>query len=165
MGFASWNTADTNESIPSIHAGNAPNAGRTVYMLQPNGKPPIKEEAYEGYGRFGGVFVYDWLKAMNESISSGSYFYCKSEDRYYCCHSEIDGKQLSEYLGYPVETFTNYSSTLDNGKTPNECLKAALWEERDVIAKYPLKFSFDPNAVYEDLPASTECDYQGFFYP
>ena len=28
---------------------------------------------------------------------------------------------------------------------------------------YPLKFSFDPNAVYEDLPASPECPYRGYF--
>lgn len=30
--------------------------------------------------------------------------------------------------------------------------------------KYPLKFSYNKDAVYEDLPASGSCPYQGFFY-
>ena len=29
---------------------------------------------------------------------------------------------------------------------------------------YPLKFSFNKSAVYEDLPASADCPNQGFFY-
>lgn len=29
---------------------------------------------------------------------------------------------------------------------------------------FPLKFSFDKDAKYEDLPAATPCEYQGFFY-
>ena len=49
MGFFSWNTADTNESIANREAPH-PNAGRTSYLLQPNGAPPIQEDDYVGYG-------------------------------------------------------------------------------------------------------------------
>jgi len=33
-----------------------------------------------------------------------------------------------------------------------------------VTIPYPLKFSFDPDAKYEDLPAAKNCPDQGFFY-
>lgn len=29
---------------------------------------------------------------------------------------------------------------------------------------YPLKFSFDPGAIYEDLPEAKGCPAQGYFY-
>lgn len=29
---------------------------------------------------------------------------------------------------------------------------------------YPLKFSFNPDAIYEDFGPSSLCEYQGFFY-
>ncbi|GIU40864.1 hypothetical protein TUM3794_19780 [Shewanella colwelliana] len=64
MGFFSWNTSDTNESIANIHSGH-PNATRTVYMLQPGGKEPIECRAYEGYGVFGGVDAFAWLAKFN----------------------------------------------------------------------------------------------------
>ncbi len=34
----------------------------------------------------------------------------------------------------------------------------------DQKIKFPIKVSYDPNAIYEDLPASENCDEQGFFY-
>lgn len=64
MGFFSWKTADSKESIANMHAVH-PNSARTVYMLQPNGKEPIIERFYEGYGVFGGVDAYAWLARMN----------------------------------------------------------------------------------------------------
>ena len=30
--------------------------------------------------------------------------------------------------------------------------------------KYPIKISYDANAIYEELPASEPCPYQGFDY-
>jgi len=60
MGFFSWTTADTNESIMNSYTDEC----RTVYLLQP-GRRPIKEEEYEGYGVFGGVDAYEWLALEN----------------------------------------------------------------------------------------------------
>jgi len=62
MGFFSWKTADTQEPIRNVYSGSP---RRTVYMLQPGGKPPIEEKGYEGYGVFGGVDAYEWLARKN----------------------------------------------------------------------------------------------------
>ena len=111
MGFFSWNTADTNESIANIHSGH-PNADRTVYLLQPDGKAPIEETAYNGYGVFGDVDAYAWLAEINGLGTPGSSIEARRE------------KGISAYCD-------------------KDCLK------------YPLKFSFSNDAIYEDLPAST----------
>lgn len=50
MGFFSWQTADTKESIMNHYSGQC----KTVYLLQPGGAEPIEETAYDGYGVFGG---------------------------------------------------------------------------------------------------------------
>ena len=62
-GFYKLLTADNQESIRNIYAGEC----RTVYLLQPDGKPSIKEEAYEGYGVFGSVDAFVWLAMHNLS--------------------------------------------------------------------------------------------------
>ena len=98
MGFFSWKTADTNESIANIHS-NHPNAGRTVYLLQPGGKEPVEETAYNGYGTPG---------------------------------SDIQTRRMDGIIALDI--------------------------------KIPLKFSFNKDAVYEDLPASESCRQQGYFY-
>ena len=111
MGFFSFRTADTKESISSRYSQRGAD---TVYFLQPNGKPNVVESNYEGYGVFGRIDVFEWLAKMNGV----------GEDR----QSGID-----------------------------------LYFSEDGI-KYPLKFSFDRNARYEDLNASEDCPAQGFFY-
>ena len=120
MGFFSWKTADTKESILNVHTGEH----RTVYLLQPDGKPPIEETAYDGYGIFGGVDAYVWLADNNLNTASIRVW---------------DGDDAVR--GYGVSM----------GCSPN------------VILKYPLKFSFNKNAVYEELDASENCPNQGFF--
>lgn len=124
MGFISWQTADTKESIANIYTGQC----KPVYLLQPNGKPPIYEPEYKGYGVFGEKDAYVWLAENN----------------------------------LPQNVLCDFS-------------EEALWDMgidlyfdghcEDIIkeVKYPLKFSFDKNAVYENLPASESCPYQGFF--
>ena len=120
MGFFSWKTADTNESIANREAPH-PNAGRTVYLLQPNGAPPIQEDDYVGYGVFGGVDAFAWLAEMNGLGTPGL--------------------RIEERRSFGARAYLD-----------------------DVPLKYPLKFSFNKDAVYEDLPASTWDPYQGFFY-
>ena len=61
MGFFSWQTADTKESIMNHYSGQC----KTVYLLQPGGAEPIEETAYDGYGVFGGVDAYEWLAEKN----------------------------------------------------------------------------------------------------
>lgn len=58
MGYFSWKTADTKEAILIDNK-------KPVYLLQPNGKPPIRQDVYLGYGIFGGVDAFDWLADIN----------------------------------------------------------------------------------------------------
>jgi hypothetical protein len=61
MGFFSWLTSDTKESIPSTYSTRRP---ITVYMLAPDGRR-WKETDYEGYGVFGGKDFHELLAELN----------------------------------------------------------------------------------------------------
>lgn len=73
MGYFSWLTSDTQESI----ANNCTEQCRPVYLLQPGDLGNILESSYEGYGEFGGVDVFEWLARMNLSEK----MYCSLEGR------------------------------------------------------------------------------------
>jgi len=62
MGFFSWKTADTDESIPA--EGNRERKIFTVYVLCPDGTK-IREDRYQGYGEFGGKDVYELFAQWN----------------------------------------------------------------------------------------------------
>ena len=121
MGFFSWKTADTNETIWNRYAieVNPAHQCKPVYLLQPNGMAPILEPSYEGYGDFGGIDALEWLAEMNGK-----------------------GKDRSEGI---------------------ELMHGVPGKDKPEPPRFPLKFSFDRNAVYEDLPASPDDDNQGFF--
>ena len=121
MGFFSWRTADTNESIANAYSEH-PNAHRKAYLLQPNGKLPVEEPDYEGYGVFGDVDAYAWLAEMNDL--------------------GVPGSDVQVRRGVGIDAFFSPGVKL----------------------KYPLKFSYNKDAVYEDLPASEHCPQQGYFY-
>lgn len=186
MGYFSWNTADTKKSIANIHSGHK-NANKIVYLLQPNGEPPIKEEQYDGYGDFGGVDAYVWLAKHNlkpeilKTITDDSYL------RQYGIALELGNVDIDINTGKMfdfhwaalfdgVAPFDgNYETIMkEYGKTPNELIEKGIWIKKPYkevftgtvfLDKYtPLKFSFEEDAVYEKLPASTRCKYQGFFY-
>ena len=61
MGFFSWETQDTNESIPNHYSDRSV---FTVYMHDHLGNV-WKEDKYEGYGVFGGKDYYELLAEMN----------------------------------------------------------------------------------------------------
>lgn len=61
MGFFSWKTHDTNESIPNIYSQEET---FTVYMID-NAGNVWKESNYEGYGIIGGKDYYELVAEMN----------------------------------------------------------------------------------------------------
>jgi hypothetical protein len=61
MGFFSWKTADTKKSIYNIYSGKEV---IPVHVLCPDGGV-ISEDAYTGYGKFGGYDVYALLARWN----------------------------------------------------------------------------------------------------
>lgn len=61
MGFFSWLTQDSDESISNVYSSEG---AFTVYMWDNKGNI-WTEDAYEGYGEFGGKDYYELLAEMN----------------------------------------------------------------------------------------------------
>jgi len=61
MGFFSWKTQDTNRSIPNCYSDRET---FSVTMTDNKGNK-WHEDAYEGYGEFGGKDFYELLAEMN----------------------------------------------------------------------------------------------------
>ena len=61
MGFFSWNTCDTGESIAN-NCSTRPTF--TVHMIAPDGRV-FTEPDYEGYGEFGGKDFHELLAELN----------------------------------------------------------------------------------------------------
>lgn len=170
MGMFSWLT-DTNESIANVHSNREV---KPVFLLQPNGVPPIAETSYSGYGRFADVDAYEWLAMQNVGIKDrslgvfiecGSYY--ENGDTCYACSMHTDTKNLRalvEDKNKKIVLFDNYNSQILDGLTVNQAIEKGLLVSKVVPCKFPLKFSFNPNTVYEDVDASASCPDQGFFY-
>ena len=65
MGFFSWKTSDTNQSISNTYSSKGT---FRVIMLMPNGDKFIEDD-YEGYGVFGGIDFYDAVYELNKDNS------------------------------------------------------------------------------------------------
>lgn len=65
MGYFSFRTADTDETIWNMHSAQSRSGTRPVFLLQPGGQPPLREDSYNGYGDFGGVDVFVWTAQTN----------------------------------------------------------------------------------------------------
>lgn len=68
MGFFSWITQDTKQSIANVHTPLRTTP--TVYMRDNKGNV-WKEENYDGYGMFGGKDFYELLAEMNGKETRG----------------------------------------------------------------------------------------------
>lgn len=181
MGFFSWKT-DTNESIWNAHTDRC----KTVYLLERDGKPNIKEHSYDGYGVFGGVHVHEWLVRNNAHLLNGIDLDALTEEEINLLGIGLDvgnvyrdtQTQAFWHVFHDCRTLVpgNYfAGRFDEvipelGLSANDLLESGRFERCDIcdVLKergdfYPLKFSFDPNARYEALPASASCPNQGYF--
>ncbi len=179
MGTFSWLTADTNESIPATCSSRG---ARDVYLLQPGDEPPIKEDDYEGYGVFGGVKAYEWLAKRNltegqqqaaievcgnlymvgVALELGGWFEHSKTGEYYTIFHRFP-PIADRPITHLEATYAQPLEILD-GLTANEAVKAGLLIRRRQEPEFPLKFSFNPDADYASLPASTPCPKQGVYY-
>lgn len=181
MGFFSWKTADDDQSIYNTYSvGGA----TQVYLLQPGGRPGIHEPNYEGYGVFGGVDAYVWLARENlpaeklvpfpddaglfditvrgigialafgykVHVPTGTKFVTRN-----ACAPIIDPEivDIQSMWDDPIEMF--------GGRTLQEVSNAGEIEPRSFPITFPLKFSGNEHAVYENFPASENCPHQGHF--
>lgn len=182
MGTFSWLTADTNESL--LIGGN----GKPAYLLQPDGRAPIEESCYMGYGDWGheDLNVYKWLALENMpkawiadrptedelynvgvGLEHGNVYLDERNSRWFTVfHSH-------EWVRTFIQPVTHFEGRYDEivpeyGLTPNQLITGKQWlpvaiQSMRILGQpfKPLKFSFDPNAVYENLPASSICPNQG----
>ena len=184
MGFYSWKTADTDESIWNTYTDKC----KPVYLLQPNGDPPLSEPAYGGYGSFGGVDANVWLAqhnlpAMGVDVSEMDHETLRligiSLDCGTVCIDTATGKYWAMRGEFPDTVFPHiqpfsgtYATPIPEmeGLTANDLIESGRWESVAFIEAasgnnelpYPLKFSFNEHARYEELPESKACPHQGF---
>lgn len=180
MGFFSWKTSDTKKSIRNIHT----NKCRPVFLLQPNGKAPIGEPGYLGYGEFGGTDAYEWLAEHNlppqalaklgteEKRSAGVSLAHGNLIRVGSTGQLVAVFHDHEFLKHCGIDFLDFGGNWNEeipgiGKSANALLEeklAARVPIRELVPiRYPLKFSFSSSARYEDLPEAETCPDQGFF--
>lgn len=177
MGITSYLTSDTQESIRARVA-------KSVYMLQPNGLPPIREDVYDGYGNFGGVNCFNWLVEQNAE-AFGIDIATLSEDALTTLGVGLDiGSVLKvRSTGEILNVFFDYTKLVGGHYLPiafSEIIPGMRASANDLIEsgdliecsvesllniEYPLKFSFDPGADYDQLPAAKHCPDQGFLDP
>ena len=62
MGFFSWHASDTNQVIWNRHSAHGRTS--TVFLIDNRGNS-WREDAYDGYGEFGGKDFYELLAEMN----------------------------------------------------------------------------------------------------
>lgn len=179
MGTFSWLTCDTQESIRISRAGKS----QPVYLLRPHGQPPIKEADYEGYGVFGGQDAYvllaqmnfpntqfsdiDYQRTVGLGLALGSYYQDTDTGALWAIfhpYAEILPElNVSQFPGHFLDIIPEY------GETPNTLIKNGRLRPvpiQSFLSSYlPLKFSFNPEARYEDFPGSLDCPHQGVFYP
>ncbi|EJG2034207.1 hypothetical protein ACFM0N_004155 [Vibrio parahaemolyticus] len=183
MGFFSWKTCDSKESISNVYSGRQV---RTVYLLQPHGQKPLQENAYEGYGIFGGVNAHVWLAKANLDkniasgmddetlriigvyLSCGFDFYRDKNKQVYACSDEVMVIEALGLFDFPIVKINSYDEmfTVDgvSGTMEQHEWNGRLTKQTPPSIAYPLKFSFNENARYEAYSASEACDKQGYFY-
>jgi len=214
MGFFSWKTADTKESIGNISSAKSHTKKHgNVYLLQPTALA-ICEAGYDGYGVFGSVDAYFWVASKNitesqfmrlidevfnstiksdvraiiEQLNYEGMFTMPEEERGFLESKksqyenllQLDAEYLSElkkalYLLVKSDDFSeeNYEALQENREQRVnidyefffKMLRSwGIKMEKDKLLVYPLKFSFNKDALYADFPASEWCEFQGYFY-
>ena len=137
MGFFSWNTGDTKESIPNVYQNRK--EVKPVYFLQPGGRPPVREVAYGGYGVFGGVDAYAWLARMNmpekfKSPPLAPGFTQEERD----AGIRIETHYLSGGQGvkYPIKLSFDKNARYEDVKPSTRCKFQGYFYKREVEAGY-----------------------------
>jgi hypothetical protein len=183
MSFFSKLTADTRESIPCVPV----RPGKDVYLLQPNGLPPIKGSNYHGDGLIGEVDWFIWLATINAahlgfnadelsqdelraigiSLDVGTITLDTETNEYWSIYQDHRIAANKPDAHFFPGTFATVIPGLN--QTPNQLMKSGRFKRvrvRDITsAPYSIKLSHNKDAKYEDLPRSQECPFQGFMYP
>jgi len=166
-----WLTADKKKSIKS--------SSKPVYLIQPDGREPIGEANYMEDAFFGGYDLFSWLSIMNldvnlselgRALSNGEMLNLSSNKNIFLyCETQYGNdtiRALKEHLPKDAEIY-GYDHD-DYIELDGVTKRVSQFLKNDVLIPvpmnkylpydYPLKFSHNPKAIYEKLPASERRD-------
>lgn len=151
------------------------NVYENSYVLVPKeyGGGNIKEECYDGYGRFGEYDIYDLVAAWNKDYVT--IHNIRKPQREEWGKSREDQKYF-KYALKEYETrcqrlldFQNLTTEEMNQKYSKNWLREigidiACGDRQNTRLKFPIKITHDPNAVYEKCQPSKKDPNQGWGY-
>lgn len=175
MGFFSWETSDTDESIWSHYSDAAmadnqkPNENNPVYIVTPDSKE-YKVIRYDGYGNF----IFEMDKQLHFNYRNTYMWYAVQNTempRLIQLPVKKDGFDYYVVNAFILIYAQNYSENLESMATKTKTFMAEFGQELDMKRnkdKYPdlrfLKFASKPGLNYFDLKAAEHCPNQGYFY-
>lgn len=174
MGFFSFITSDTNQSIPNIHSSRKT---FPVYLVTPGpSRQVFEEKEYDGYGVFGSKDIYLLIAELNNILPNNT-----KEDRRSAVLNLMfrtivtNGKGISYEKGID---FNRWNEPLgDTKRTANELVYEDGWSiiypngygDFNEAARqgYIMPKLFEDRASinhWDEFPYPTSCSYQGYFY-
>lgn len=180
MGFSSFKTSDTQESISNAYSSRG---ALPVHMITEDGKV-FSEEDYQGYMEFGGKNVHVLIGEMNGMTAPDEESLRLKVINLLYMTVLTNGKRSYTAGG---KDFFNWETPLkaEGGKTPNQLVKTKGWRQEypygygdfKVAARAGLKLPKfveelevspkDKKAwkkFWDSLPYPEDCEAQGFFY-
>lgn len=147
MGQFSWLDCVTGKPILD-------GVAKTSYVLVPKefGGGHIAERCYNGYGNFGGYDIYELVLDWNKEYIP-EYVKLMKAGKWEGSLSDVKDL-MAYYKGRPVD-----SEIRDLGIT------LACYDEDNERLQYPIKITYDPDAVYEDCGPSDGDPNQGWGGP
>lgn len=151
MGQFSWLDCLTGEQIIDDEE-------RDVYVLVPKefGGGHIKETCYDGYGNFGGHDIYDLVVDWNKNYLK---HIVKEINTWKCDWDERSIEVLNDFLHEREPIFNNENWTM---KKRHFGITLACYNEDNARLRYPIKITYDKDAIYEWCPPSKDDPNQGW---
>lgn len=174
MGFFSWVTSDTNESIPNTHS-----CRKTfpVYVLIPTefGGGMIEEPSYEGYGDFGGRDIYDLVADWNRaSIDADALIRPDRGDYARDQYGDVAYDRAMERHRRNCSMFADFAGGADDASMISKYgedfrrtigLLISFSDTYAAPVKFSIKIVKNPVLAYEGVSPSKICPFQGYFFP
>ena len=161
MGQFSWLDCVTGEQIID-------NKYRDVYLLVPKefGGGHIKETCYDGYGRFGGKDVYDLVATWNREWASKNPEFipeCErrplKEEPWYGLYADLSVREKDVVRKWRESASDNEGCCVEWRWIG---IVLSCYDEDSSRIPYPVKVTYDKNAVYEKYNFSPEDPNQGW---
>jgi len=134
MGFFSWKTCDTDESILNIYSDRET---KSVAMVDDKGNVYLEDE-YEGYGVFGGKDYYHLVAEMNVPEK---------------CKGDVDHDRI---LGIDIVFKDNPSGDVSMENKFN--IKVPI-----LVSATLVNYTRDYKKLWEITRPPVTCEYQGYF--